>query len=326
MAHTIQETHSNSKPIPPRNEICQLALYLISCLVSIVILVSGLDSIHKLFGNSSAEAQAKPEGGEGNILRLKIDNLNPQCSIDSKLSSPSELASSIPDTPACKGFPFETNFLDELRGECRYFIASIQLNQGCSEYSIFSLDPGQRKISHISESLPLEYVDRSFDSVINFTIDDLTYQWDTIYGTLLVGQPQAGPGTPILQWSDVQLYTTLEKAKELVDSVQGANLGTPSSSNPVSSPPADSNTHLPSNVTGEPSTFPETEVFYLPHATGYFGPSPSKENIDEWVDQAVSNYQIPRDGTRLKCPEAGCTTISRRPHALKVGTYMHRRG
>ncbi|CAE6520130.1 unnamed protein product, partial [Rhizoctonia solani] len=264
-----------SKPVTPRNKIWQLALYLIGCLLSIVILVSGLDSIHKLFG-SSTKAQAKPEGGEGNILRLKIDNLNPQCSTDSELSSPSELASSVPYTPECKGFPFETNFLDELRGERRYFIASIQLNQGRSEYSTFSLDPGQRKISHISESSPLEHVDRSFDSVINFTIDDLTYQWDTIFDTLLVGQPQAGPGTPITQWSDVQLYTTLEKAKELVDSIQCANLGAPSSSNLVSSPPADSNTTSPSNIADDPPTFPETEVFYLPHAMGYFGPSPSK--------------------------------------------------
>ncbi|KAH7327684.1 hypothetical protein B0J17DRAFT_217680 [Rhizoctonia solani] len=314
----------SSKPTISRNKLWQLTLYFIGCLVSIVILVCGLGFIPKLL-SSSAEPKVNSEGGEGNILRLKTDNLNPPCSIDSESCSPSELASSIPYTPACKGDTSEPNFLDELRGERRYFIAPMQLDQGLSEFSIFSLDPGRRMISHTDESLHIHHIDQSFDSVVNFTIGDLAYKWDTLNDTLFVGQPQAGLGTSEFEWSYGQLYSTPEAAKVSVDPQQDANMDTTSLYTLVSPPLTNNSTFSPSDIADDLPTFPETDLFDLPSGVGFFGLSPSQKDIDGWVSRAVSSHQATRDGTKLKCPEAGCTSTSRRPHALKTHLYTHYR-
>ncbi|KAG8710381.1 hypothetical protein FRC09_000164 [Ceratobasidium sp. 395] len=54
-----------------------------------------------------------------------------------------------------------------------------------------------------------------------------------------------------------------------------------------------------------------------------FGKQARKEDIDEWVNKAVESRQWSAPGGGIKCPESGCKSSSRRPHALKDHMYTH---
>ncbi|KAG8761823.1 hypothetical protein FRC11_012841 [Ceratobasidium sp. 423] len=246
-------------------------------------------------------------------LRLKIENMKIRCDPEDEPTSP------IPDTPACKGYVIESDFVEAFLGECYYFVAPIQLDQGPSEFAVFSLSPSRRMVSLVdtNSSFHHHHIDRSFDPIVYFTIGDLPYQWDIQHGTLSSEQFGAGPSVPGLNLSGVQLYMNLGDAKALVDSLQCVNFPNLANLGLESPPLTDNNTPSPPNVADAPPPFTGAQLFDSSFRKGYFGHSPSQEEIDQWVDNSVRTDQAVRDGAHLKCPEQGCNASSRRPHALK---------
>ncbi|KDN40919.1 hypothetical protein RSAG8_07787, partial [Rhizoctonia solani AG-8 WAC10335] len=265
---------------------------------------------------------------ESKELWIKLENLEIQHNKDNEVSSPREPTSPTPDTPACKGYVIESDFVEEFLGECYYFVAPIQPGQGLSEFATFSLSPDRRMVSLVDENLSFHHyhIDRSFGPIAYFTIGDLQYQWDIQHATLSTppssDQLEPGPSASGLNLSIVQLYKNPEEAKALVDSLQYVNLPTLGLESP---PLTNNNTPSPPNVADIPPTFTGAHLFDSSLRTEYFGPSPSQEKIDRWVDGSVKNDQAARDGAHLKCPETGCNASSRRPHALKTHLYTHYR-
>ncbi|CAE7082819.1 unnamed protein product [Rhizoctonia solani] len=264
-------------------------------------------------------------------LWVKTENLGTQHDEDQEVSSPSETsASSAPDTPACKGYMIESDFVEEFLGKCYYFVAPIQPGQCLSEFAVFSLSPDRRMVSLVdaNSSFHHHHIDRSFGPVVYFTIGDLWYQWNIQYNTLSTppsDQFGTGSSVPGLNLSIVQLYRNIEEAKALVDSLQDVNLPALANLGLGSPPLTNSNTSSPPNIADVPPAFTGVHLFGSSPREGYFGASPSREKIDRWVDDSVKTDQAVRDKEHLKCPETGCNNSSRRPHALKTHLYTHYR-
>lgn len=57
----------------------------------------------------------------------------------------------------------------------------------------------------------------------------------------------------------------------------------------------------------------------------FFGVDARREQIDDWVDQTATTRREagPVGNSLMKCPEAGCSSRPRRPHALKVSHVSH---
>ncbi|CAE6403760.1 unnamed protein product [Rhizoctonia solani] len=254
-------------------------------------------------------------------LRLKLGNLKIQCDTAGSYS-PSEPSSPIPDTPACKGYIIDSDLANQLLGECYYFVALDQLEQGSPELLAFSLSPIHRMVSRVDENSSFHHyhLDRSSESIVRFMIGDVPYQWDTRNNTLSSDQLDTVSGPPRFVRYNIPLYTNLEEAKVYIDLFQWDNSQIPNNLAPVSPPLTDDNSASPASLASAPPTLPGT---HRPFGTGYFGPSPSQKAIDRWVDFSVTTHQATRDGTNLRCPENGCKASSRRPHALKVYAFIY---
>ncbi|CAE6471679.1 unnamed protein product [Rhizoctonia solani] len=268
----------------------------------------------------AAKVEVEDEESKINNLRLKISTIKFQPEID-------EPSSPTPDTPACKGYVIESDFAAVFLGGCYYFIAPVQPDRGSSDFAVFSLSPDRRIVSFVdtNSSFHHHHIDQSFGPIIHFMIGDLPYQWDIQRGTLSFEQVGVGLSVSGLTLSDVQLYKSLEEAKALVDSLRYVNMTTLANLALDSPPLTNSNTSSPPNIADLPPTFTGVHLFESPPGTGYFGLSPSQENIDRWVDDYTKTDHAIRDGANLKCPEAGCDASSRRPHALKTHLYTHYR-
>ncbi|CAE6442061.1 unnamed protein product [Rhizoctonia solani] len=263
-------------------------------------------------------------------LWVKTDNAELQHDEDNEVSSPSESTSSTPDTPACKGYLIESDFVKEFLGECYYFVAPIQSEQGLPEFAVFSLSPDHRMVSLVDANLSFHHyhIDRSFGPIVYFMVGNLRYQWDIQHGTLSTppsDQLEADPSILGLNLSIVQLYKNVGEAKALVDSLQYVNLPTLANLSLESPPLTSSNTSSPPNIADIAPTFTGARLFDSSLKMGYFEPSPSQEKIDRWVDDSAKADQAVRDGAHLRCPEEGCNASSRRPHALKTHLYTHYR-
>ncbi|KEP51244.1 hypothetical protein V565_065070 [Rhizoctonia solani 123E] len=188
-----------------------------------------------------------------------------------------------------------------------------------SGFAAFRLSPGDRAVSLVdtSSSFYSHHVDRSFDSIVHFAIGSLRYQWDIQKDTLLTPLSVKSIIAPKL--SNDQWYVNNEETQTDVDSVMQDD------SDLESSPTyfTNSNSSASLDVAGTPSTSNSPQQHGLLPGVGYFEPSPSRQKIDQWVDEAVAKHQTTRDGTYLKCPEPECTHTARRPHALKTHIYTH---
>ncbi|KAG8761824.1 hypothetical protein FRC11_012842, partial [Ceratobasidium sp. 423] len=222
-----------------------------------------------------------------------------------------------PDTPASKG-GLGSNFVDEFVG-CRYFIAPVQFDQGLPELAVFSLSQSDGMVSCLDERSLFYYIDPYFGATVSFTIGNLRYQWNTVLNTLSqhLRTESSESSVPGLDWLDVELYTNFEEAKAHVAQPLFNHLAMLAEPELESSPPTDSNTSTPPNTAEAPSILARPNLLELPSGTGFFGPSPTKEKIDLWVDHPVDTHQAAREGTKLKCPETGCNHAPRRPSALK---------
>ncbi|KEP47616.1 hypothetical protein V565_149590 [Rhizoctonia solani 123E] len=264
-------------------------------------------------------------------LWTRRDNIELEHDSDDEVSNPSDLIPS-PYTPTCKGYSLESDLVKEVSA-CYYFVVPVQLEQSLTETAVFSLSPERRMVSlvnHIdaNSSFYPYHVDLSFDTIIHFTIEGLRYQWDTQRGTLTIllsEKLRADSSVRAPEPLSVCLHANLEGAMmcEGMLRFDDLTLQDDLGPDPSPSPPTNSDPSTALNVPGMPLTchspYPLGSLFEV----GFFEPSPSQENIDRWVDEIVARHQTTRDGTYLKCPEAGCIDTARRPHALKTHLYTH---
>ncbi|EUC53603.1 hypothetical protein RSOL_013320 [Rhizoctonia solani AG-3 Rhs1AP] len=247
-------------------------------------------------------------------LWTRRDNIELEHDSDDEVSNPSDLIPS-PYTPTCKGYSLESDLVKEVSA-CYYFVVPVQQEQSLTETAVFSLSPERRMVSlvdHIdaNSSFYPYHVDLSFDTIIHFTIEGLRYQWDIQRGTLTIllsEKLRADSSVRAPEPLSVCLYTNLEDAMVCVDMLRFNDLTLQDDLgfDPFSSPLTNSDSFTALNV-----------------PVAFFGPSPSQENIDRWIDEIVARHQTTRDETYLKCPEAGCIDTARRPHALKTHLYTH---
>ncbi|CUA75238.1 hypothetical protein RSOLAG22IIIB_11601 [Rhizoctonia solani] len=264
------------------------------------------------------------------LLTISSDELRAGPSVPRSSSARVQLYSSLEDAKALLD-SLSFDVLNATLGKLHYFVAPFESDQGLLGFSVFSLSPDCRTVSFVDANLccHLHHIDLSFGAIIQFTIGMLQYEWDTQHDTLSIPLPdQLEVDTNDLapKSSSVQLYVSLEEVKSHVDllrfdelAIQDIhNLGAFSSASTSSDASSSSRPEVASIPSTSNGAGPSGSLF----GSRFFGSSPSKEDVDRWVDQAVKNHQSTGDGTYLTCPESNCGHTARRPHALKVGENM----
>ncbi|CEL61651.1 hypothetical protein RSOLAG1IB_04401 [Rhizoctonia solani AG-1 IB] len=242
--------------------------------------------------------------------------------------------SPVLETPASKGYSIGSEFVEELLGRSYYFIAvvesedPVELGQAYSPCAIFVLSPDTRAVSMVDENscVHFHHVDRSSGPIIHFKIGQIAYQWDIQHSTVSCVQSATESSTSTPSIFYIHLYTDIKEAESIVQGLQSNDFdfdfdfevedSDPESPNPTDSvgdsPAPLPDESLPALITGSPKWL---------FGAGVFGPSPSQQDIDVWVNA----NQADRDENKIKCPVAGCNHSSRRPHALKTHLYAHYR-
>lgn len=82
----------------------------------------------------------------------------------------------------------------------------------------------------------------------------------------------------------------------------------------------------PPNACEDPPTdLLSSEAPWARSSGRFFKMHPRKGHIDEWVDRIAAERRATgkMGHSLIDCPEAGCSSSPRRPHALKVGVIFH---
>ncbi|CUA76412.1 hypothetical protein RSOLAG22IIIB_12262 [Rhizoctonia solani] len=267
------------------------------------------------------------------LLTLPPDELGAVPSIPRSSSARVQLYSSLEDAKALlDSLSFEV--LNVTLRKFHYFVVPFESDQGLVGFPVFSLSPECRTVSFVDANscYHLHHADLTYNPITQFTIGDLVYEWDIqndALSTLLPNLLEVDSSDLAPKSSSVQLYASLEEAKSYADLLQFDQL--------VIQDDHDLGASSSASTSRDTSTSPRPEVASIPSTSNgagpsgslfgsrFFGSSPSQEDVNRWVDQAVKNHQSTGDGTYLTCPESRCGQTARRSHALKAGDNMCQR-